>query len=65
MSKLNVDQKSIKDLLNSKKAISLFLIISVHMRGEKRNVRLFGRTYSLLLFRKMIMRSSIQMMNTF
>ena len=40
MSKLNVDQKTIKDLFQDKRAD--FLITSVPMRGVKLSVRPFG-----------------------
>lgn len=50
MSKLNIDQKSVKALFSEKKADFLFLTISGLMPGARRNVRHSGTICSYLHF---------------
>ena len=45
MSKLNVDQKTIKDLFQDKKADFLIPDYQRPMRGEKQNAKLYGMIF--------------------
>lgn len=50
MSKLNIDQSSIKKLFEDKKSDFLIPIIKDLMRGEKKSVKLYGMIFLNLHF---------------
>lgn len=50
MSKLNIDQKKLKGFSKTPNHFFLSLTISDLMLGETRNAKLYGKTFSLLLF---------------
>lgn len=56
MSKLNVDQKTIKDLFQDKRADFLIPTINARMRGAKPNVVRFG----MIFFRSLFLMKDVQ-----
>lgn len=63
MSKLNIDQSSIKKLFEDKKSDFLIPIIKDLMRGEKKSVKLYGMTFLNLLFQMIIKINLTKMKN--
>ena len=59
MSKLNIDQQTIKELFTNKKQISLFQIIRDLMHGMRMNVRPCGMIFLHLHFQMTIIANLI------